>query len=82
MVNEDIAKIFDNMARVLAFKGKDRFRIMAYERTAVSLRDLEQDLLTVARASKLKDIPGIGDDLAEMIEEYIKTKSIRRYERE
>ncbi|HEY7304870.1 MAG TPA: DNA polymerase/3'-5' exonuclease PolX [Bryobacteraceae bacterium] len=82
MVNEEIAKIFENMARVLAFKGKDRFRIMAYERAAVSLRDLEQDLVTVAAAGTLKEIPGIGDDLAEMIEEYIKTKSIGRYERE
>jgi hypothetical protein len=29
MLNEEIARIFDRMARVLAFKGKDRFRIMA-----------------------------------------------------
>jgi len=41
MLNEEIARIFERMARVLAFKGKDRFRIMAYERAAVSIRDLE-----------------------------------------
>ena len=29
MLNEEIARIFERMARVLAFKGKDRFRIMA-----------------------------------------------------
>ena len=48
MVNEEVAQIFERMARLLAFKGKDRFRISAYERAAVSIRDLEQDLASVA----------------------------------
>jgi DNA polymerase (family X) len=82
MVNEEVARIFENMARVLAFKGKDRFRIMAYERAAVSLRDLEEDLATIAKAGNLKAIPGIGHDLAEMIDEYVRTRAIRRYKRE
>ena len=30
MVNEEIARIFDRMAKVLTFKGGNRFRIMAY----------------------------------------------------
>ncbi len=82
MLNEEIARIFENMARVLAFKGGDRFRIGAYERAAVSLRDLDEDLAAIAEAGNLKEIPGIGHDLAEMIEEYVKTRAIRRYERE
>jgi DNA polymerase (family 10) len=82
MLNEEVARIFENMARVLAFKGKDRFRIMAYERAAVSLRDLDEDLAAISTAGNLQDIPGIGHDLTEMIEEYVKTRSIRRYERE
>jgi len=82
MLNEEVARIFENMARVLAFKGQDRFRIMAYERDAVSLRDLDQDLATISEAGNLKDIPGAGHDLAEMIEEYVKTRTLRRYERE
>jgi len=44
MINEEIARIFERMAKVLAFKGENRFRIMAYERAAVSIRDLEEDL--------------------------------------
>lgn len=82
MLNEEVARIFENMARVLAFKGQDRFRIGAYERAAVSLRDLEEDLADIAEAGNLMDIPGIGHDLAEMIDEYVKTRAIRRYERE
>jgi DNA polymerase/3'-5' exonuclease PolX len=57
MLNEEIARIFESMARVLAFRGKDRFRIIAYERAAVSIRDLAEDLAAFADQSKLEDIP-------------------------
>jgi DNA polymerase (family X) len=82
MLNEEIARIFERMARVLAFKGQDRFRIMAYERASVSLRDLKEDLASIAEHGKLEDIPGIGKDLSEMIDEYVRTRKIKRYERE
>ncbi len=82
MINEEVARIFEHMARLLAFKSKDRFRIMAYERAAVSIRDLEEDLATISEQGKLEDIPGIGKDLSEMIEEYIRTRRIKRYKQE
>jgi len=82
MVNEEIARIFERMAHVLAFKGGDRFRIMAYERAAVSIRDLKEDLADVAERGKLQDVPGIGQDLSEMIEEYIDTRKMKRYTQE
>lgn len=82
MINEDIARIFERMAHVLAFKGEDRFRIMAYERAAVSIRDLKEDLASIADQGKLQEVPGIGKDLSEMIQEYIATHEIKRYSRE
>jgi DNA polymerase (family 10) len=82
MINNEIADIFDRMSRVLAFKGVDRFRVLAYQRAAFSLRDLEEDLTAMATEGRLDDIPGVGKDLAAMIEEYIKTGRIRRYNTE
>ena len=82
MLNEEIARIFERMARVLAFKGKDRFRIMAYERAAVSIRDLEADLASITQQGKLEEIPGIGHDLSEVIEEYVRTQKVKRYDQE
>jgi DNA polymerase (family 10) len=82
MVNEEIADIFEKMSRVLAFKGANRFRALAYERAARSLRDLEEDLIELARKGELEEIPGIGKDLAGKIEEYIKTNRIRLYDQE
>jgi DNA polymerase/3'-5' exonuclease PolX len=37
MINEEIADIFERMSRVLAFKGANRFRALAYERAARSV---------------------------------------------
>ena len=79
MLNEEIARLFERMAHVLAFKNKDRFRIMAYERAAISIRDLKDDLAAIAENGKLQEIPGIGKDLSEMIEEYIATQAMKRY---
>jgi DNA polymerase (family 10) len=82
VLNEEVARIFERMARVLAFKGEDRFRVMAYERAAVSIRDLKEDLSSIAKAGKLEEIPGIGKDLSEMIAEYVDKRKIGRYEKE
>ena len=82
MLNEEVARIFERMARVLAFKGEDRFRVMAYERAAVSIRDLKEDLSSIAKDGKLDEIPGIGKDLSEMIGEYLAKGKISRYEKE
>ncbi len=82
MINEEIADIFEKMSRVLAFKGANRFRALAYERAARSCRDLDDDLTVLAAEGKLEEIPGIGKDLAGKIQEYIKTKRIRHYDQE
>ncbi len=81
MVNEEIARIFDRMAKVLTFKGGNRFRIMAYERGAASLRDLNRDLRDLPPGS-FDEIPAIGKDLSAMIAEYLATGKIQKYETE
>jgi DNA polymerase (family 10) len=42
----------------------------------------KQDLATFSEQGELEDIPGIGKDLSEMIDEYIRTRRIKRYEQE
>lgn len=82
MLNEEIAGIFEKMSRVLAFKNAERFRILAYQRAAMSLADLKEDLAALARERRLEEIPGIGKNLARMIREYIRTRRIRQYDYE
>jgi DNA polymerase (family 10) len=80
--NEDIARIFERMSRVLALKGKNRFRILAYEIAARSIRELDDDLAHIASEGKLEEISGIGEDLAGKIEEALRTGHIRECDRE
>jgi DNA polymerase (family 10) len=82
MANREIAEIFNRMSRALTFKGLDHFRALAYERAARALRGEEEDVTKLARENRLNEIPGIGKDLSEMINEYIATGHIRRIERE
>ncbi len=80
--NADIAHIFERMSRVLALKGGDRFRIIAYENAARALRDLDRDLSEIAAENRLQEIPGIGKDLAGKIEEALKTGCVKQCDRE
>jgi DNA polymerase (family 10) len=80
--NEDIARIFEKMSRVLSLKAQNQFRILAYENAARSIRDLDEDLARIAAEGKLEEISGIGKDLAGKIEEGLRTGHIRECERE
>src|SRR5512136_3045318 len=80
--NEDIARTFEKMSRVLSLKGENRFRIIAYENAARSIRELDEDLAKLSAEGKLEEISGIGKDLAGKIEEALGTGHIRECDRE
>ncbi|MFH1211146.1 MAG: DNA polymerase/3'-5' exonuclease PolX [archaeon] len=79
MKNLEIAKIFYEMADILEMQGVN-WKPAAYRKAARSLESLSEELEDIYKAGELKDIPGVGEALAEKIEEYIKTGKIRRYE--
>jgi DNA polymerase (family 10) len=78
--NREISDIFDEIADVLEFKGEVRFRVNAYRRASRALQDLREDVVTIWKEGRLKEIPGIGEGMAEKIEEYLSTGKMKRYE--
>ena len=48
----------------------------------MSIRDLGEDLACITQQGKLQEIPGICHDLSEVIDEYARTRKVRRYEQE
>jgi DNA polymerase (family 10) len=83
MKNQEISKIFFNMASLLD-KGERDFRIIAYKRSALILEALEEDVedIYLSRGiAGLEEISTIGKNLALKIEEYIKTGQIKEYEK-
>jgi len=82
MKNQELAKIFNDMARFLRADGV-AFKPYAYERAALSLETLQNDVSEIYRAGGTKallEIPGVGKAIADHIEEYLKTGKVKHYE--
>ena len=79
MKNQEIAKIFNDIADLLEIKGENPFRIRAYRRAALNLESFAENVAETPK-EKLLQIPGIGQDLAAKVEEYVKTGKLRSYE--
>lgn len=79
MKNQDIVRIFNEIADLLEIKGENPFRIRAYRRAALNIESLTKDVAGIPK-DELMEVPGIGQDLAGKIEEYVKTGKVRAYE--
>jgi DNA polymerase (family 10) len=80
MKNLEIAAIFGNMADLLEIKDANPFRVRAYRNARSNLESLTDNVEEIAKREALKEIPGIGKDLAAKITEYIQTGQIRAFE--
>lgn len=71
--NDEIAALLENIARLLALKGENPFRLRAYTEAALSIRALSEDIVAVQQAGRLEDVPGVGPSIAAKIAEYLST---------
>lgn len=81
MKNQEIARIFNEIADMLEIKNDNPFRIRAYRKASQNIESLSEDVTEIIKSNKkLTDIPGIGKDLAEKIVEYVNTGKMKSYE--
>src|SRR6185503_5539956 len=80
MRNLEIAFLFNQIADLLEIQGANPFRIRAYRRAATNIEGLADNVETVALNGSLRNIAGIGEDLANKIDEYIRTGSVQFHE--
>jgi DNA polymerase (family 10) len=80
MKNLEISAIFHEIVKILEIKGDNPFRIRAYDRAAQNIEGLTEDVEDFVKSDRLTEIPGIGEDLASKIKEYISTGKIKAYE--
>lgn len=80
MKQHEIAALFTQMADLLEFRGANPFRIRAYRKAAQSLEGLAEDLERLNAQDRLEDIPGIGQDLARKIRDYLAHGTIQEIE--
>jgi DNA polymerase (family 10) len=80
MKNKELADLFGKMADILEFKGENPFKIGAYRKASRVIGDLTQDVQELAESGKLRQIPGIGESIAQKIEEYLQTGRVSKYD--
>ena len=80
MKPREIAALFTQMADLLEYRGENPFRIRAYRRAAQNLESFSGDLERLAAEGRLRELSGIGVDLADKIREYLATGRIRAVE--
>jgi DNA polymerase (family X) len=81
MKNQELAKIFNEIADFLAMDGI-AFKPYAYQRAAIGLGSMEEDVEDIYKNGgqrALEEIPGVGKSIAASIEEYLKTGKIKYY---
>jgi len=72
MKNQQIAAVFSEIASLLELSGENPFRIRAYQRAALNIGGLSQDVAEMTD-EELRAIPGIGPDLVGKIRQFLGT---------
>jgi len=80
LTNEEIARVFENIADLLEIKGESVYRVISYRRAAESIRAQGRRLGDLQREGKLKEIPGVGEAIAAKIEELLTSGKLGFYE--
>jgi len=80
MRNIEIAILFNRIGDLLEIQGANPFRVRAYRRAAENLEALTDNIESIVSRGTIREIPGIGEDLAAKIAEYIAVGQIKFYE--
>ena len=72
MRNQEIAEIFFEIADLLELQNV-QWKPRAYRNAAISIQALPQDIEELYRQKKLREIPGVGENLGKKIIEIIET---------
>jgi len=80
MRNLEIAAVFNQIADLLEIQGANPFRVRAYRKAAMSIEGLTDSIEFIAGQGSVRHIPGIGEDLANKIQEYLQTGKMEFHE--
>jgi len=83
MANQELIRIFSEIAIFLKME-EIPFKPKAYEKAVLGLETLVRDVKEIYEregTDGLKEIPGVGKNIAEKIKEYLKTGKVKSYEK-
>ncbi|MBI4096679.1 MAG: hypothetical protein HY425_03095 [Candidatus Levybacteria bacterium] len=82
MSNQEIAKLFRNIAAAYSIKDdkKFRFQILAYQKASEAINATTSELRDLYKEGKLDIIPGIGETIKSRLEELFKKGSVSYFD--
>jgi len=80
MSNKQVAAVFKATGDLLQILGESRFVVMAYTNAARTIDGLEQDINEIASAGALRDLPRVGEAIAEKIQTLLDTGGLPYYD--
>jgi DNA polymerase (family 10) len=81
MNNQDIARIFYNIAEILEIQGENPFKIRAYIKAAQTVESYTKELSEIKETEELKSLPGIGEKIVLKIKDLLETGKLEMYEK-
>ncbi len=81
MKNSEIASVFDHIADLLELKEENKFKIRAYQKAARSIEHSPVDVEKLAAEGRLREVPGVGEAIAQKVTELVTTGKLEFYEK-
>ncbi len=81
MNNVELADVFSLIADLSEIKGENVYKTLAYRRVAENLKALGRDVNEYWKEGQLKEIPGVGEAIAEKIDELLSTGKLEFLEK-
>ena len=79
--NSDIADIFNEVADLIDIEGANEFRVRSYREAAQSIENLSSNIADLVDENKdLTELHGIGESIADKIEEIVETGGLKQLE--
>lgn len=78
--NQAVAGILFEIAQILELQNV-QFKPRAYQRAAMNIESLGEDVEALANAGRLSEIPGVGEAIAEKVTEFLRTGRLKYLER-
>lgn len=80
--NFELANFLLQMAFFKEFKSANPYSAWAYHKASNAIENLNESIRDIYRSGKLREIPGVGDNIAKVIEDFLVTGRSERFDKE
>ncbi|MDD3774157.1 MAG: DNA polymerase/3'-5' exonuclease PolX [Patescibacteria group bacterium] len=77
--NKEISRLLEFISAAYEIKNADKFRILAYQRAAVTIEHLSREVKDYYDEGRLSNIPGVGPSIAQHLDELFKTGNVQHF---